>query len=131
VALALGTDSAASNADLDILAEARAVAGIAPRMTARRLMRMVTIEGAKALGMDDEFGSLTAGKQADLAVFRVGATREPEEAIIRAGGRETIEAVMSGGTWRMRECRHVFPTQSAQRAADRARTVAQRAIERS
>lgn len=129
VALALGTDSAASNADLDILAEARALAAIAPQMTARRLMRMMTIEGAAALGLDDELGSLEAGKQADLAVFRVGETREPEEAVIRAGGRETLKAVMSGGAWRMRECRHVFPTQAAERAADRARSVAQRAID--
>jgi cytosine/adenosine deaminase-related metal-dependent hydrolase len=50
---ALGTDSLASNASLDVLAEARALADRFPTVPARDLVRMATWEGARALGRDD------------------------------------------------------------------------------
>jgi aminodeoxyfutalosine deaminase len=49
----LGTDSLASNASLDVLAEARALADRFPTVPARDLVRMATWEGARALGRDD------------------------------------------------------------------------------
>ncbi len=60
----LGTDSLVSVADSSLWAEA-AAAGL----DGEDALRMLTIEGARALGLEDEIGSLEVGKQADLAVF--------------------------------------------------------------
>jgi 5-methylthioadenosine/S-adenosylhomocysteine deaminase len=71
--VALGTDGAASNNDLDLFAElrtaallAKAVAGDATAMPAHAALRMATLNGAIAMGADDRIGSLRAGKQADF-----------------------------------------------------------------
>ena len=60
----LGTDSVVSVGDSSLLAEA-AAAGL----EGEDALRMLTIEGARALGLESEIGSLEVGKQADLAVF--------------------------------------------------------------
>ncbi len=62
---ALGTDSLASNASLDVLAEARALADRFPTVPARDLVRMATWEGARALGRDD-VGRVTRGARPGL-----------------------------------------------------------------
>ena len=41
-------------------------------LTARRVLRMATIDGARAMGLDGKVGSLEAGKRADVAVIRMG-----------------------------------------------------------
>jgi 5-methylthioadenosine/S-adenosylhomocysteine deaminase len=71
--IALGTDGAASNNDLDMLGEMRtaallgkAVAQNASSIPAMTALRMATINGAKALGLEHEIGSLTVGKSADV-----------------------------------------------------------------
>lgn len=71
--VAIGTDGAASNNVLDMLSEmrttallAKAVADDAAAIPASKALRMATIEGATALGMGHETGSITAGKWADL-----------------------------------------------------------------
>ncbi|MBY6205366.1 TRZ/ATZ family hydrolase [Halomonas denitrificans] len=76
----LGTDSAASNNDLDLLAEmrlasllAKGTSGDPEAVPAARALSMATIHGAKALGMDDRIGSIEPGKQADLAAIRLDA----------------------------------------------------------
>ncbi|KJV05821.1 N-ethylammeline chlorohydrolase [Methylocucumis oryzae] len=73
VNIAIGTDGAASNNDLDLLGEmrtaallAKAVAQDASVISAEQALRMATINGAKALGLDHEIGSLQAGKAADF-----------------------------------------------------------------
>ena len=80
--LGLGTDSLASNESLDLFAEAAAAyalwqrqAGAAfdPRAAARRILRWLTIEGAQALGLERELGSITVGKYADLVVVAPAA----------------------------------------------------------
>lgn len=65
VRVCLGTDSLASNPDLDILAEARFVKQRYPDFDGETLLKMVTLFGAEALGWADECGSLEAGKSAD------------------------------------------------------------------
>jgi aminodeoxyfutalosine deaminase len=69
VRVALGTDSLASNPDLDMLAEARFAYRIHPDIPGDALLRMLTLNGAEALGWADTTGSLSAGKSADLVVL--------------------------------------------------------------
>ena len=73
VNVAIGTDGAASNNDLDLFAEVKTAALLAKNATAdassldaHAALRMATINGAKALGWDSEIGSIEAGKSADL-----------------------------------------------------------------
>ncbi|MCP5160392.1 MAG: TRZ/ATZ family hydrolase [Hahellaceae bacterium] len=73
VNVALGTDGAASNNDLDLLGELRtaallgkAVANNAAAINAFTALEMATINGAKALGLDEKIGSLEIGKFADI-----------------------------------------------------------------
>jgi cytosine/adenosine deaminase-related metal-dependent hydrolase len=62
--IGLGTDSVVSSGDVNLWSEA-AAAGL----EGEQALRMLTIEGARALGLDRAIGSLDVGKQADLAVF--------------------------------------------------------------
>ena len=73
ITVALGTDGAASNNDLDMLGEmrtasllAKAVAHNATELNAEDALKMATLEGARALGMEDKTGSIEIGKAADL-----------------------------------------------------------------
>ena len=73
VNVALGTDGAASNNDLDMFGEMRTAAFIAKGYTgdptvlpAEEILKMATLNGAKALGLDQEIGSLEPGKSADI-----------------------------------------------------------------
>lgn len=73
VRVALGTDGAASNNDLDVLSEAHTAGLLASGITgrpgglvAKDLLRMATLEGARVLGLGDSTGSLVPGKWADL-----------------------------------------------------------------
>ena len=80
VNVALGTDGAASNNDLDMIQEmrtaslvAKAVARDATAVPAHRAITMATIAGARALGKDDTIGSLLPGKYADVIAVDLGA----------------------------------------------------------
>ena len=82
VNVALGTDGAASNNDLDLLAEAqtaallgKGVSGDAKAVDAFSAVEMLTINGARALNLQDRIGSIEPGKQADLVALDL---RSPE-----------------------------------------------------
>lgn len=71
--VALGTDGAASNNNLDMFSAmkiaallAKAVAEDASALNAHASLRMATFNGAQALGLDDIVGSLEVGKAADI-----------------------------------------------------------------
>jgi cytosine/adenosine deaminase-related metal-dependent hydrolase len=64
VDVAFGTDSLASADDLNLFAELSAARRLAPRVGARRLIESATLVGARALGFEQEFGSLEPGKRA-------------------------------------------------------------------
>ena len=79
VNVALGTDGAASNNDLDMFGEMRSaallgklVAADASALPAAAVLEMATINGARALGVDGECGSLEVGKSADLCAVDLG-----------------------------------------------------------
>jgi 5-methylthioadenosine/S-adenosylhomocysteine deaminase len=80
VTVAMGTDSVGSNNRLDLLEEAR-VASLLQRaihqdweiLPAEELLRLCTIEGARALGLEDRVGTLEPGKDADLCAVSLAA----------------------------------------------------------
>jgi cytosine/adenosine deaminase-related metal-dependent hydrolase len=68
----LGTDSVVSTGDVDLRAEA-AAAGL----EGEEALRMLTLDGARVLGLENTIGSLEVGKEADLAVFPSTAVDRP------------------------------------------------------
>jgi 5-methylthioadenosine/S-adenosylhomocysteine deaminase len=109
VNVALGTDGAASNNDLDMIGEMRTAAllggqaaGSAAALTARDVIRMATLNGARALGVGEETGSLVAGKWADMACVDMDRlnTRPVYDAasqIVYAAGRDQVSDVWVAG----------------------------------
>ncbi len=90
VRVGLGTDSEVSVGRLDLLAEARAAAGLAVS-TADEAVELCTLGGARALGLEAETGSLRTGKWADCVVLKPpapGPRRQPAEHVLAssAGG---------------------------------------------
>ncbi|RME65577.1 MAG: S-adenosylhomocysteine deaminase, partial [Nitrospirae bacterium] len=78
VTVCLGTDGAASNNNLDIMEEMATAAKLhkvynedPTAIDAKTALKMATINGAKALGIDDRIGSLEPGKEADLVVINL------------------------------------------------------------
>lgn len=107
--VALGTDGAASNNDLDMLGEMRtaallgkAVANDASAIPAMAALKMATINGAKALGIDHEIGSLTTGKSADIAAIDLSKIETqplfcPISQIVYAASRQQVTDVWVAG----------------------------------
>ena len=107
--VALGTDGAASNNDLDMFGEMRtaallgkAVAGDASAVPAMTALRMATINGAKALGLDNETGSLVIGKAADVIAVNLDDLETqplycPVSQIVYAASRQQVTDVWVNG----------------------------------
>lgn len=109
VNVAVGTDGAASNNDLDLLGEtrtaallAKAVAGSATALNAHQALRMATLNGARALGLESEIGSLELGKAADLVAFDLSGLAQqpiydPVSQLIYATGRDCVKHLWVAG----------------------------------
>jgi 5-methylthioadenosine/S-adenosylhomocysteine deaminase len=107
--VALGTDGAASNNRLDMLDEmrvasllAKASSGNAAALPASTLLRMATLNGAAALGLDARVGSLVPGKEADLTAIRLSDIEtlplyDPVSQLVNAAGREHVTDVWIAG----------------------------------
>ncbi len=107
--VALGTDGAASNNDLDMFGEmrtaallAKAVSGDASAVPAMTALRMATINGAKALGLEHEIGSLTTGKAADviavdLSRLETQPVYSPVSACVYSASRQQVSDVWVAG----------------------------------
>ena len=109
VTVALGTDGAASNNTLDLLAEAR-LASILAKQTgsdptlgnAPQTLHMATLGGARALGLDGETGSLEPGKLADIVALDLGAPRfvpmrDPVATLIHGAPADAVSHVWVAG----------------------------------
>jgi 5-methylthioadenosine/S-adenosylhomocysteine deaminase len=109
VNIAIGTDGAASNNRLDLLAEgrltgllAKAESGDAALFDAHRVLHAMTRAGADALGLGDRIGSIEPGKQADLMAVDLSALQylpvyDPVATLIHAAGREAVTDVWVAG----------------------------------
>ncbi len=107
--LALGTDGAASNNDLNLIGEMRsaaligkAVARDPEALAAAEVLAMATLGGARALGMDDCIGSLVPGKYADIVAVDLDQPEtqplyDPVSQIVYAAGRHQVTDVWVGG----------------------------------
>ncbi|OBK52508.1 amidohydrolase family protein [Mycobacterium sp. 1081908.1] len=78
-----------------------------PSVTSKQALSWATVEGARALGLDDRIGRIEPGMQADLVVIdarplNLWPARDPIAAALHAG-IGNIEAVMIAGRWRKRD----------------------------
>jgi len=114
VAIGLGTDWAASNNSWDLLAEARLAALVGKMLAddptvlkAQDIIRLLTIDAARVLGLDHMIGSIEPGKRADLLVFdanrlSMSPMHDPVANIIYSAGNRAIRDVMVDGEWCVR-----------------------------
>jgi len=105
----LGTDGSASNNKQDILHDMQLASLLAKGITknpatlnAKTSLEMVTINGAKALGLDDRIGSIEKDKLADLTVFNMDHVStlpmyDPMSHLIYAASREEVSHVWVNG----------------------------------
>ena len=109
VNVALGTDGPMVDYSVDMVEQMKAcslmqhVRHLDPtRMPVERTIEMATLNGAKALGLDAELGSLEPGKRADIAVFDmkkpyVGVLHRPISTFVAAGKGSDARAVLVNG----------------------------------
>jgi cytosine/adenosine deaminase-related metal-dependent hydrolase len=129
--IGLGTDSPASAPSFDLFDELRA-AVMAARARERRsdalsasdVLELATLGSARALGLDDEVGSLAPGKQADVTVISLSGSpyypwEDPAAAVVYGGSPERVEATLVGG--KVRYERGVFEWHDLHRSAANAR----------
>ncbi len=108
VLVSLGADGPPCNNNLCAFTEMRTAALVQKplhgpaAMPAAQVLRLATIDGARALGLEDEIGSLVPGKRADLIVLRRDGPHcvpsdDPAAAIVFSMGRGDVRHVMVGG----------------------------------
>jgi cytosine/adenosine deaminase-related metal-dependent hydrolase len=101
IRVALGTDSLASNPDLDLLAEARFLHKHHPDVPGATLLRMATLAGAEALGWAEDTGSLEPGKSADLVVVPLSAVETTDAHHLVLGSDKPVTRVLWRGSWQV------------------------------
>jgi 5-methylthioadenosine/S-adenosylhomocysteine deaminase len=114
IPVGLGADGAPCNNRLSAFSEMRLAALLqkpmhgAEAMPARSVVRLATIEGARALGLDREIGSIEAGKRADLIVIDGNAPHlrprgDPFTTVVYAAEAQDVKHVFVDGRWLVRE----------------------------
>jgi 5-methylthioadenosine/S-adenosylhomocysteine deaminase len=116
--VALGTDGPSSSNDLDLFAAMR-VAGLLAKvshldptaLSAHDVLKMATIEGARALGLDDVTGSIEVGKEADLIRLdpwspSLTPAFDPVSAVVYAASRADVVDVWVAGRQVLADRRH-------------------------
>lgn len=109
IRVGLGTDGCSSSNDLDMFAVMRLAANLArlvhhdpAAISASDIVRMATLEGARALGMGDDIGSIEVGKEADLIMIDTGVPHltplhDPHTAVVFSAGRSDVRHVLVAG----------------------------------
>ena len=88
IPVALGTDSLASVPDLDLFAEMAALREDHPALAPAAVLRMATMNGARALGLESTFGSIAPGRSARLVHVPVPPGEDPQDVVTR--GPESV-----------------------------------------
>jgi cytosine/adenosine deaminase-related metal-dependent hydrolase len=109
VSVSLSLDTTAISANADVFQAMRVAVGLeaarkadAEALSPRRVLELATIEGARALGLDDVTGSLTPGKRADVIVVRtdhlnMAPVVDPAIAIVHAAQPANVDMVLVDG----------------------------------
>ncbi len=136
VNVALGTDGAASNNDLDLFGEMRSAALLgkltaadAAAVPAPAALEMATLGGARALGLDDEIGTLEVGKAADVVAVDLGTVEalplyDVVSQLVYATGRHQVTDVWVAGRHLLKD--RALTTLDETTIADKARLWARR-----
>jgi 5-methylthioadenosine/S-adenosylhomocysteine deaminase len=114
ISVSLGADGAPCNNRLDMFTEMRTAALIqkalhgAETLPALRVLRMATIDGARAMGLADEIGSIEVGKKADLTLVNLSGLHttprpDPVSTIVYAAEASDVETVIIDGKLVMRD----------------------------
>jgi 5-methylthioadenosine/S-adenosylhomocysteine deaminase len=114
ISVSLGADGAACNNRLDMFTEMRTAALLQKAihgpevLPASRALRMATIDGARAMGLDSEIGSLETGKRADLAIIRLdrlhaAPVNDVISALVYSAVADDVDTVIIDGRVLMRE----------------------------
>jgi 5-methylthioadenosine/S-adenosylhomocysteine deaminase len=115
VTVAIGTDNVAANNSYDMIQEMRNAGlvashreGRAQPIGSRDLLRMATIDGAEALGLDREIGSIEVGKAADIVAVDLSGpgyseTPDPETLLIYSGSGRDVRHVWVAGEQLVRD----------------------------
>jgi 5-methylthioadenosine/S-adenosylhomocysteine deaminase len=114
ISVSLGADGAACNNRLDMFTEMRTAALLQKALhgpevlPASRALRMATIDGARARGLDAEIGSLEVGKRADVAVIRLDRLHatpvtDVVSALVYSAGPDDVDTVVIDGELLLRE----------------------------
>ena len=114
ICVSLGADGAACNNSLDMFAEMRLAAMLQSvrqqpgALTARQALQMATVNGARALGLEAEIGTIEAGKRADLVLIsrqrpQMTPAPDPYSAIVYAGSPEDVRMTMVDGELLVRD----------------------------
>jgi 5-methylthioadenosine/S-adenosylhomocysteine deaminase len=140
VNVALGSDGAYVNCSVDMVEQMKFAALIQnvthfdpTLMSAERVVEMATINGARAIGLEHEIGSLEPGKRADIAIFdldKAHATvgNRPIAALVFSAHGTDVDTVLVNGEIVLREGRLAF--EHERQVLDDARRIAAETIER-
>jgi 5-methylthioadenosine/S-adenosylhomocysteine deaminase len=119
VTVALGTDGAASNNELDLLGEmrtaallAKGAANDASALPAATALRMATLDGARSIGLEDSIGTIESGKYADLACVDLRRLNSqplyhPLSQLVYTAARDQVRDVWVAGKHMLENGRHV------------------------
>ncbi len=109
ISVSLGADGAACNNRLDMFTEMRTAALLQKALhgpevvTANQALRLATIDGAKAMSLDKEIGSLEPGKKADVILVRLGQLHttprraKPVSSLVYSAQESDVETVIIDG----------------------------------
>lgn len=122
ISVSLGADGAPCNNNLSVLTEMRLAALIqkpihgADVMDAKTVFKLATIEGAKALHLENEIGSIEVGKKADLVLMNLNSSinsyfddgRSIFSDIVYSSGIQNINSVIVDGNWLVKDYQSII-----------------------